>query len=261
MNRRPESRTAAPAARTNRIRAEVPMKHSSRTLTPKTVFRGLDRELELLASAFAELSPPHIAMAPYPTLASLIARLTTGPRDDAKKELLAAIIAIRQSTPHRLWVAILLRAFRPMLAKVWKKLFGSDTEERLALLLLSFQAAIRHVDPTRDPLRIGMYVRQETRRRAIVALSKELSWGEVGFGEDADECPDPRHDHTPDETAARRRAVVALLRGSALRGHVRRAHPTLSSDEQTREYERLRRRLRRRLRTSRDGSGDQAVAS
>ena len=232
------------------------MKNSRRTLTPKTLFRGLARELELLASVYAKLSTEHPALTPFPTLASLMERLTAGPRDDAKKTLLAAIVAIRQSSPHRLWVAILLRAFRPMLAKLWKELFGSDGQERFALLLLSFQAAIAHVNPTRDPVRIGMYVRQKTRRRVIVALSKELSWVDVGFGEEADECADTRHDVThADDTPRRRRSIETLLRGSALHAHVRRTHPTLSSDEQTREYQRLRRRLRRALRAGDEGAG------
>jgi hypothetical protein len=242
------------------LRREVPTKKCRRVLTPKTLFHGLARELALLGSVYAKLRADHPALYAYPTLPRLLERITVGPRDDAKKELIASLIAIRQSSPHRLWVAILLRAFRPMLAKLWKELFGSDGQERFALLLLGFQAAIGHVNPTRDPVRIGMYVRQATRRRAILALSKELSWSDVGFGEDADECADTRKDDTrKDDARARRRSLEPLLRGSALQTYVRRAYPTLSSEEQTREYQRLRRRLRRAVMAPSAGRESQAV--
>ncbi len=223
---------------------EVPMKKIRRRfLTPKSVFHGLARELELLAPAYARLHLAHSALSPYPTLSSLVARLTVGPRDDAKKELLAALITIRQSAPHRLWVAILLRAFRPMLGKLWKELFGSDRQERLALLLLAFQGAILHVDPRRDPVRVAMYVRQATRRRAIVALTKELRWTDVGFGEEADEVADARAPDPP--SLERLRATQELLRRGVLAAHVRRSHPSLSPTDQARVYQRLRRGLQR----------------
>ena len=239
MNRCSENRS------TSLTPTEVPMKKPRRrVLTPKSVFHGLAQELDLLGPTYAKLQVAHSALSPYPTLASLLARLTTAPRDDAKKELLAALIVIRQSDPHRLWVAILLRAFRPMLAKIWKELFGSDTQERLALLLLSFQAAVAHVDACRDPVRIAMYVRQGTRRRAIVALSKELRWNDMGFGEEADECSEA----SEAQSQSHPRTVRPLLRAGALHAHVRRAHPTLSAEEQTREYQKLRRRVRRALR-------------
>jgi len=237
---------------------EVPMKKiRRRVLTPKSVFHGLAQELDLLGPTYAKLQVAHSALSPYPTLASLLTRLTTAPRDDAKKELLAALIVIRQSDPHRLWVAILLRAFRPMLAKIWKELFGSDTQERLALLLLSFQAAVAHVDACRDPVRIAMYVRQGTRRRAIVALSKELRWNDMGFGEEADECSEASEAQS--QSQSHPRTVRPLLRAGALHAHVRRAHPTLSAEEQTREYQKLRRRVRRALRAPCGGVEDGAV--
>jgi hypothetical protein len=225
---------------------EAPMtKNQRRLLTPKSLFHGLARELDLLAPVYARLHLAHSALRPYATLAVLLERLTKGPRDDAKSELLAALIAIRQRTPHRLWVAILLRAFRPMLAKLWKELFGSDSQERLALLLLGFQGAICHIDPWRDPIRLGMYVRQATRRRAIAALTHEVRWNDVGFGEDADEVVDVRASEPP--VRDRLRAAQRLLLPGELSAHVRRLHPGLSLDEQTRLYRKLRRGLERVL--------------
>ena len=79
-----------------------------------------------------------------------------------------------------------------MLRHVFKKLLGAHREERLALLLTSFQEALRRVDPYRDPVRIAMYVRQATRRGVFAALGEQRDWEEIGFGEDADETPDER---------------------------------------------------------------------
>jgi hypothetical protein len=222
---------------------EVHMKHRRRFLTPKSLYRGLAHELHLLAPVYARLRTTHPVLAMHPTLPSLLEYVTNGVRDEAKKILLAALISIHQSAPHRLWVAILLRAFRPMLAKVWKKLFGSDGQERLALLIWSFQEAIRDIDPHRDSIRIAMYVRQATRRKVIDALTQELQWDEVGFGEEADEHCDPRAADPP--TRERLRAAQNLLRPGELSAHVRKTFPDLSDQERARVYHQLRRALQR----------------
>jgi hypothetical protein len=247
--------TISPSAST-----DLPIKKNRhRVLSLRSVFHGLARELCLLAPVYVRLHAAHPALSPYPTLPSLLARLTTGPRDDAKNELLAALVSACQSTPHRLWVATLLRAFWPMLAKLWKQLFGSDPQERLALLLFSFQGAIRHVDPSRDPVRIAMYVRQAMRRRAIVALTKEVRWNEVGFGEDADMLADPRAPDPP--LRDRCRFMQRLLRRGELSAHVRRTHPSLSRKEQARVYHKLRRNLRQLLVTMREQTPGDSIAA
>ena len=237
---------------------EVSMKKDTpRALTPKSVFHGLARELDLLAPTYAKLHLAlhlaHPALSPYPTLSSLLERVTQGPRDNALKELLAGLIAIRQSTPHRLWVAILLRAFRPMLAKLWKTLFGSDCEERLALLLTSFQEALLEIKPLRDPVRIAMYVRQATRRRAIVALKREVCWADDGFGEDVDDVIDPGRPPPEDSLALRK-----LLAKGALSSHVRESHPSLPRDEQARLCRRLE-RGRERVFSAKSLSGNEVT--
>jgi len=216
-----------------------------RELTPKSLFHGLALELDLLGPAYARLHRAHPALRPYPTLAALMDRLTAGERDHAKKELLAALIVIRKRTPHRLWVAILIRAFRPMLLKLWKELFGSDDQERFALLLISFQAAVGRLDPWRDPVRLGMYVRQKTRRRVIAALTRELRWNDVGFGEEADEVSEIAEPGFP--LTERLRAAQRLLASGELAAHVRRSHPALSADAHARIHRSLRRGLERVL--------------
>jgi hypothetical protein len=222
-----------------------PTKIRRRVLTTKTLFHGLANELLLLGPTYARLRLAHPVLAEYPTLESLLTRLTEGPRDDVGKHLVAALIAIRQSTPHRLWVAILLRTFRPMLGKIGKELYGTDPQEKLAILLTAFQAALLHVDARRDPLRIGMYVRQATRRRAFISLTKEIRWSDIGFGEDADTTPDTR---SPGSSIAERRRIAEGLQShGALLSLVRREYPSASVAEQLRRYHKLRRRLKQAL--------------
>jgi hypothetical protein len=223
---------------------EAPLKKSERRqLTPKSLFHGLAHELQLLEPSYVRVHLAHPVLQPYPTLTALLDRLTKGPRDQAKNELLASLIVIQKRSPHRIWAAILLRAFRPMLRTLWKELFGTDAQERLALLLIGFQGAIDHLDPWRDPVRLGMYVRQATKRRAIAALTKEVRWNDVGFGEEADEVADVGGTDFP--LPERLRAAHRLLRSGELAAHVRRAHPRLTPEQQAALHRRLRRRLER----------------
>jgi hypothetical protein len=230
----------------------TPSRPKLRRLTLKIVFEGLAGELDQLAPLYERTRPE--ALSAYPTLPGLVGRLTrkdpqpqTG--ETSQAELVCAVLAAHQATPHRLWVAVLLRTFRPMLRHVFKKLCGSDREERLALLLTSFQEAVRRVDPHRDPVRIAMYVRQATRRGVFAALGTQRDWEQVGFGVDADETPDVGEEartaaaervcHLPDLQLLRTRAEPG-----ALWEWVRRKVPG-GETEQRRAYHRLRqRRLR-----------------
>jgi hypothetical protein len=190
----------------------VPRKKMRRRFfSPRSFAHGLARELELLAPLYAKLHTAHPELSAYPTLQSLLDRLTTGPRDHAKKELVSGIISIRQSSPHRLWVAIVLRAFWPMLVKQWKELFGSDCQERLALLLLSFQTTVERVDARREPLRVALRIRLATRRRVFVALAKEVRWSSPGARVRAPSWPRGSHfaASRSRRTTARTRATVS----------------------------------------------------
>lgn len=220
--------------------------HSSpfkiRRLTLKVVFHGLKKELKLLGPVYERRRPESLIA--YSTLPSLIERLTSGATDPSHSDLVCTLLATHQATPHRLWVAILLRTFQPMVEHVYKKLLGADREERLALLLTAFQETVLKVDPHRDPIRIAMYIRQETRRGVFAALGKQRDWEEVGFGVDADLTPD-------ESTEARATAAdrvrhmpdLALLQTrtehGALWDLVQRDIP---DKERPRTYHRLRRR-------------------
>jgi hypothetical protein len=136
-----------------------------------------------------------------------------------------------------------------MLKHVFKKLCGADREERLALLLTSFQEAIRRVDPCRDPVRIAMYVRQTTRRNVFAALGDQRDWEEVGFGVDPDETQDERAEaRTTAAERLREMPDLELLRTRAEHGAlwewVQREVPGTRKD-QLRAYQRLRQRRHR----------------
>jgi len=215
-----------------------------RRLTLSTVFVGIARELRLLAPVYVARRPA--ALSAHSTLRSLLHELTQKDDPSSKAETICTVLVAHQTTPHRLWVAILLRTFRPMIRHVFKKLCGGDREERLALLLASFQEAIRRVDPVRDPVRIAMYVRQTTRRGVFAALGVQRDWEQVGFGEDADETPDARGDAQVTASEVLRGIPdLELLRTRTEHGalwELVQRQVAGSEEEKLREYDRLRRR-------------------
>jgi len=246
----------------SRAAAKSPTFRERRALTLKSFFHGLSEELDRLAPRYAAKRPAELSL--YPTLPALLERLTDADTRGTLSHgsLVCTVIATHQSTPDRLWVAILLRTFRPMIKRTFKRLVGADREERLALLLTSFQEALPRVDPRRDPLRIGMYLRQATSRGVFAGLRQERDWEGVGFGTEADEEPDSESQaralavewlrDTPD--AARELLATAADHG-ALWALVQRAHPALGRAEHLRVYRQLRYRRKRLLEELRDHLG------
>jgi len=229
-------------------------------------FATLSDELSLLAPRYAAERLGHPALVPYPTIAALLD--VTKARKEGKKHrvslegaaVLCALVDLHRRTRARLWGALLLRAFRPMIRATAKRLVGGSGDERVALLLASFLEAVLRVDPRRDSPRIAMYVRQATRRGVFRELRKERTWEDVGFGEDADLCLDPATVEPP-----ALRGVWA--RGRGQKGHeivpvaqvrgglwllVRRHHGSLPADQQARIYRRLQQRRRRAAERLRD---------
>ena len=179
---------------------------------PLSFFQSLSAELALLGPRYGTRRLEHPALHPYPSIASIL--LETRTRKNGKQRyvtpegaaILCALTDLHRRTRDRLWGAILVRAFLPMIRKVEKRLIGGPRDERRALLLSSLNEALLRVDPSRDPLRIAMYVRQETRRSVFLELRKELEWKEIGFGADPELCADPATQDPP------------LLRGVWARG-------------------------------------------
>ena len=107
-----------------------------------------------------------------------------------RSALIGALVAQMQRMPDPLWSSILLDAFRGMLGRLSRLIQGPDKNECDALVAASFLEALAHVRPERDPSRIAMYVRQETRRRAFAALGRDSAWLDVAFDVEADGVPD-----------------------------------------------------------------------
>ncbi len=226
-------------------------------------FESLTGELALLGARYEARHFEQPRLASYPSIASLL--VETVPRTEGKKQvvspegaaILCVLVDLNRRTRDRLWGTVLLRAFQPMLLAVAKKLRGGPRDERDALLLSSFHGALLRVDPFRDPLRIAMYIRQETRRRVFRELGKELDWEGVGFGVEADLCPDPALLDPPslreslEARGLRKRASGALVGTAGERGAlwvlVRGHYASSSPKEQARIYRRLRQRRRRHL--------------
>jgi hypothetical protein len=228
-------------------------------------FRALSRELAFLSPRYDAQRFEHPVLASYASLDALFAE--TEPKKQGKKKvvspegsaILVALVELHARTRDRLWGALLLRAFQPMLERVARRLLGGSRDDREASLLISFHEALLRVDPQKDPLRIAMYVRQETRRRVFRELGDELEWQDVGSsGEDVDLCVDPSSPPEPSLLSRRWKASKALCKGGAPPGlldtaHdrgalwslVRQEHGHLPAKEQARIYRRLQKRRHR----------------
>jgi hypothetical protein len=221
-----------------------------------TLFRSVKSELLLLAPSYEVRRLDHVALAPYETLLSLLTKLTSKDDLEGRAAIVSVLLELHQTKPHRLWGTLLLQAFRPMLRNTRKELYGGSPDERDALLLAAFSKAIQRVDAHRDPVRIGMYVRQATRKAVFHELAKEIEWESVGFGSDADLEPDPRSllcgawlcEGTHRQRAlfsGRKFDLVGTLERGALWSYVRRTYPALGEREKLRLYCRFRQRRRR----------------
>jgi hypothetical protein len=236
-----------------------------------TILRELPREFARLGPSYLTRRATHPAFAPYPTLDSLVKKLTqyTPESREERLALIGVLIELHRQAGHRVWTALLLRVFRPMLNKIREKLVGGTPEDLDAALVTSFLEAIRLVDTAKDPPRTPRFVRWRTRRLVFRALKVEASWEDVGFGEDHEVVPDPctegellligvwlREENADAESIE---LVRTLFERGALSALVRRRHGELSPKEHQRVYRRLQdkrlrliRRFRRRLRSEMD---------
>jgi hypothetical protein len=235
-------------------------------MSRNTVLRALSRELAFLGPRYDARRLDHPVLATYDSLDALFA--ATEPKQQGKKKVvspegsavLVALVELHGRTRDRLWGALLLRAFEPMLLRVARHLKGGSRADRDATLLMSFHEALLRVDTRKDPLRIAMYVRQETRRRVFRALGGELEWQDVEFGDEADDVDDSVDPTPPPEPSLldrRWKASKAVLKGAppsllattedrgALWTLVRKEHGHLPAKEQARIYRRLQKRRHR----------------
>jgi hypothetical protein len=223
---------------------------------------ALTAELTLLSRRYDQRRLEHPALAPY-TMAALFDEAKArkvgktwvhSPEGDAIR---CALVELYQRTHDRLWVALVLRVFSPMLCGIARKLRGGSTEERECLLLMCFHCAIDRVDPHKDPSRLSLCVYQKTRRPLFRALKKEIDWEEV-YADVTEDTPDPATLEPPVVTTEREAARIQgeatrqfLLESVAHRGAlwqlVREKHGDRPHAEQVRIYQRLKQRRRRHL--------------
>jgi hypothetical protein len=230
-----------------------------------TDFRAaLNAELVLLTRQYDRRRLEHPALAPYESMAALFdeAKATkvgkTWVHTAEGDAIRCALVERYQRSQDRLWAALRLRVFLPMLSGIAKTLRGSDSEEQQSLLLECFHRAIGKVDPNRDPSRLSLFVYQKTRRPLFRALNKEIAWDEVGFGEEPEETPDPATVEAPvvttahaaghkSDEATRQFLLESVAHRGALWQLVREQYGDLPRAEQVRIYRRLRQRRRRHL--------------
>lgn len=137
-------------------------------------------------------------LASYPTLDALLAALegANGTDSVTRSRVLCAVVARQRAVPGPVGAAIVLHAFRGMLGRLAKKLLGVDRDDAEALVACSLIEALGRVRPARDPARIAMYVRQETRRVVFAALARDgrSRWYEQDDDEDDETCFAPLDD-------------------------------------------------------------------
>jgi hypothetical protein len=147
-------------------------------------------EFVRLSRLYASRPAPRTApLAAYPTLGRLLDAFF-GPDQadpDTRRELLCAVLA-ELPPPDPLGAAVTLHCFRGMLVRLSKSLCGvDDRDEADALVVAGLLEALPRIRPERDPDRIGMYVRQETRRAVFAALRRDTRARKYQEALDADE--------------------------------------------------------------------------
>jgi hypothetical protein len=148
-------------------------------------------EFARLSRLYTARSSAHPALAAYPTLDALLSTLHGPRRADpvTRRRLLCAVIAEHQATPSPLWSAIALHVFRGMLAHLLKGLRGvDDRNEAQGLVVAGLLEALMRVRPERDPDRIAMYVRQETRRVVFAAVRRDTRARQYWPAEEEEAC-------------------------------------------------------------------------
>jgi hypothetical protein len=180
-----------------------------------------------LSRLYAARTGAHLALGAYSTLDSLLSALSgKGQADpETRRRLICAVIEEHQAAPGPLGAAIVLHAFRGMLVQLSRSLVGvDDPDDADGIVTAGLLEALRRVRPGRDPDRIGMYVRQETRRAVFAALRRDARARELldvdeesGEGEedgldlgDDREPEEPPRDPLAAERAWRRRAPDAI---------------------------------------------------
>jgi hypothetical protein len=160
----------------------------------------------------------HEALAPYDSPADVLVALAFSSRlSHAERDVLTlALITEHQGAGHPLWQSVLLVAYEPMLAGVWKRLFDKrDAESRL---VVAFLEAIAKVSLAHPPSQLALHLRHAVERSA--------------FGSTAEARMEP--DFVPMEEARKERGhespEAAMLRADAERRLAREVKQLFGED-------------------------------
>ena len=133
-------------------------------------------EFARLSRLYATRAGAHPTLAPYPTLDALLSAVFGRGQADlaTRQRLLCAVLVEHQAAPGPLGAAIALHAFRGMLVHLSRSLQGvDDRDEADAIVATGLLEALKRVRPERDPDRMPMYVRQETRRAVFSSVRRD----------------------------------------------------------------------------------------
>jgi hypothetical protein len=233
--------------------------------------RILDEELKRLAPSYVSACIDHAPLSPYPTLASLVDRLTDREKNKSsaaqreRSELLATVIGAYQPTHNRLWGAILVAAFHPMLAT--RRFYGADPEEREAIFFAALTEVVDKLDVRQRPDEVHAIVWRSAKKALVRKLRRQNAWSDVGFGDEADATPDPTSwlpepllaawllsrgaEDRPDLDL-----VVRVQEWGSLRAYVESEYLALPRAERSRVYGQLYRRHRRAVAELRESLGE-----
>ena len=126
---------------------------------------ALKPTLAKLTPEFARGRALHPALAPYATPAECLAalNLSAPTSDEARDALTLALVTEHQQRRGQpLWQSLLLIAYEPMLANVWRRLLDRrDAESRI---VLAFLEAVAKLSVEAPPSRIALHLRHATER-------------------------------------------------------------------------------------------------
>jgi hypothetical protein len=136
---------------------------------------ALKKTLTQCPTEFARGRAAHAALAPFATPEALLgaldlASITSHAERDA---ITLALVTEHQRTSRPLWQSLLLVAYEPMLANVWRRLYDKrDAEPRI---VLAFLEAIAKVSLAHPPALLALHLKQATERGAFgsTAASRE----------------------------------------------------------------------------------------
>jgi hypothetical protein len=136
---------------------------------------ALKKTLAPRTAEFARGCAAHPALAPFATTDALLGALDlASAASHAERDAITlALVTEHQRTSRPLWQSLLLVAYEPMLASVWKRLH--DKRDAEARIVLAFLEAIAKISLAHPPSLLALHLKHATERGAFgsTAASRE----------------------------------------------------------------------------------------